>query len=283
MAHYLNRLKQYVSLIPVLFSVQKSTKAVETVVSINGMGDFQEFQGVLEEGVGPSQGYKQTVSHTEFGKKLIIERKLFDDDQYGIMKGMFSELARAAKRTREKSAFNIFKHAFDTTYAAGGDTLALCSTAHVSSVLGVANQSNYGTSALSYDSYIATRKAMRAFTDDNGEIFEVIPDSLMVGNGNGEMAVVITESNLKSADMEVNAINKSWKPQVIETVQITDEKNWFLMDSQMRKDMLVWLDRISLELLRDKSTSTLALVMSGYYRASKFFNDWRWCYGHNVV
>jgi phage major head subunit gpT-like protein len=79
-----------------------------------------------------------------------------------------------AKRTREKHGASVFNSAFNTSVFAGGDTYALCATAHTrvgtSTTVG-----NYGTTALSATAVEATRLLMRQFTDET--------DNLMVAKG----------------------------------------------------------------------------------------------------
>src|SRR3990167_7979656 len=74
-------------------------------------------------------GYDTTLTHKEYASGLQIERKLFDDAQFGIIDDKPRGLAQAYARTRQKHAASIFNNAFsvDTTWQTGGDAVALCS------------------------------------------------------------------------------------------------------------------------------------------------------------
>jgi len=81
-------------------------------------------------------------------------------------------LALVAKRTREKHGAQIFNSAFGTSIFAGGDTLALCSTAHT--YVGTATNVGNSVHGSVRDPVEATRLLGRQFTDET--------DNLMIAN-----------------------------------------------------------------------------------------------------
>lgn len=270
------------STIPSLFSVEKSSKAKEELLGIVGLDNFSKFTGTVSK-TDLIQGYKKEVEHDEWTASVDIQYKLYRDAQYPIFKNMMGRMARAARRTREEDAATVWNHAFDTTYFTGGDSLALCSTAHTNNVDST-TQGNSGTSTLTATNYTATRLLMKKFTDERGKKIGINPNELMVPIDLAETAITITESTLKTgtANNDVNVINKSWKPKVIINDWLTDTNNWFMMDGGLRKDSLFFYNREPLRLFNDSSKSTLVMTFTGYYRTGLGFNDWRWIYGHNV-
>jgi phage major head subunit gpT-like protein len=270
------------SMIPDLYSVETSDRYQEKIQNYASVGKFQKFLGQIAKVQG-SEAYAKTIIHSEWAAGTEIEYRLAKDDMYNVIKPKVMDLAYSARRTKEIDAFDIFNYAFSTTLSTGGDSVALCSSAHPSPISGVANQSNTGTSALSYTSYVTTRNYMRKFYDFNGIVLSVTPDTLMVPVDLGETAIAITESQLKDSNFQVSVINKSWKPKVLISQYLTDTNNWFLMASREMKMHLKWYNREPLKLFDDSSTNNLVMTFAGYYRCSRDFTDWKWCFGHNVA
>jgi len=270
------------SRIPVLFNVTGSNKAQEHDLGMGGMSDWNEYKGAIEYD-NLEQGFKTTYTHVEYSKGFAIERKLVADDQYNIINGRPRALAISAMRSREKDAANIFNNAFSSSYV-GGDSVALCG-AHPYSPGNATTQSNTGTTALSYDAVIATRKLMRAFGDDRGELVSIMPDTLLVPPELENTAWEILESINKpgTANNDGNYV-RSTSTQLVVWDYLTDANNWFMLDSTLAKLYLNWFDREALEFAMDPTSDfNLVARYRGYMRYSLGWSDWRWVYGHNVT
>lgn len=264
-----------------LFGVEKSTKAVEYDLGIGGTGDLQEFDGTIAYDDFKQQ-YRTSYTAKEWVKGMKIERKLVDDDQYSVINKRPAQLALVAKRTQEKHSSSVFNNAFNTSTFAGGDGLALCSTAHTyvgtSTTVG-----NSGSTALSATAVEATRLLMRQFTDETDNLCIARGDTLLVPPGLEETAweVVNASGKLDTADNNPN-FNKG-KYRIIVWDYLTDSNNWFMIDSRMAKMYLKWFDRIPTEFNKDKDFDTYVAKWSVYTRYSYGFSDWRWIYGHEVA
>jgi phage major head subunit gpT-like protein len=80
---------------------------------------------------------------------------------------------------------------------AGADGVGLCSTAHPYGPNNTSStQANEGTLALTSDNLVATKNAMRSFTDDKGELIAVHPDLLLVPPELEETAIKIVSGDL---------------------------------------------------------------------------------------
>jgi phage major head subunit gpT-like protein len=272
------------SRIPMLFNVIGSQKAAEHFLGAGAMNDWAEYKGVIPYD-DLDQLYKTTLTHKEYAKGFTVERKLVDDDQYGLITPQPRQLALAAMRTREKHAASIFNNAFSSSYA-GGDAVELCDASHpLAPTHSTDTQSNIGTSALSADAITATRQLMRAFTDDRSEIMPVNPDTLLVPAELEDEAQVIVQSQLKpgGANNDFNYAGSLIK-NVIVWDYLTDANNWFLIDSALAKQHLLWIDRVGLEFALDPAASyQLKANYRGYMRYSYGFSDYRWVYGHSVT
>jgi phage major head subunit gpT-like protein len=264
-----------------LFGIEKSSKATEYDLSIGGLGDLEEFTGTIPYD-DFAQGYRVSYTHREWCKGIKIERKLVDDDQYSIINKRPAQLALVAKRTREKHGSSVFNNAFNTTTFAGGDTLALCSTAHTW-IGGGGNVSNSGTTALSATAVEATRLLGRQFTDETGNLMVAQFDTILVPPNLEETAWSIVSANgkLGTADNDPNFSKGKYK--VIVWDYLTDTNNWFMIDSRMAKLYLKWFNRIPVEFNKDKDFDTYISKWSCYTRYSYGFSGWSWVYGQNVA
>jgi hypothetical protein len=270
------------SRIPLLFNVGTSNKAQEHGLGIGGFGDWQPYKGTIEYDDN-EQGFKVTYTHQQYAKGFKVERALVDDDLYNIINERPRQLALGAVRTREKHAASVFNNAFSATYA-GGDAVALCSASHPRSPSNASVQSNAGTTALSYNAVITTRRLMREYTDDRGELVPINPDTILVPPELEDTAwtIINTINKPGTADNDANFVSSRVR-RVIVWDYLTDSNNWFMVDSAMAKMYLNWYDRVPLDMAMDPTSDfRLEARFRGYTRYSYGWDDWRWLYGHNV-
>jgi len=267
--------------VPQLFSFEKSSKAVEYDLGIGGMGDMEEFNGTIPYGDFHQQ-YRVSYTHKEWVKGIKVERKLVDDDQYNIINQRPRQLAVVAKRTREKHGASLFNNAFNTSIFAGGDTLALCATAHT--WVGTASTwGNSGTDSLSATALEATRILGMQLLDETDNLMDIQYDTLLIPPNLQETSNIIIKSEWRSgvANNDMNW-NKD-RYNIIVWNRLTDSNNWYLIDSKYMKMFLKWFDRIPVEFNKDKDFDTYVAKYSAYMRYGFGFSDSRWIYGHNVA
>lgn len=263
------------------YNVTTSNRAFEETFGVGGLGDVPVYNGSIEydsmEGL-----YKTIFTHIEFAKGIQVERKLVDDDMYNVINQRATALGLSFGRTHEKNAASTFNNAFSGSFA-GSDGVALCG-AHPFSPTNSATQSNTGSSPLTYDNLIATRKIMREFKDDRGELITVMPSILLVPPELEDTAQTILNSINKpgTANNDTNVV-RGQGYQLVVWDYLADPNNWFLIDPAMSKAHLWWFNRVSLEFALDpKSEYDLVARYRGYERYSFGFDDWRWIYGHSV-
>ena len=264
-----------------LYGMESSSKATEYDLGVGGLGDLEEFTGTIPYDDFDQQ-YKVSYTHKEWCKGIKIERKLVDDDQYSIINKRPTQLALVAKRTREKHGSTVFNNAFTTAVFAGGDTLALCSTAHT--YVGTATTvGNSGTTALSATAVEATRLLGRQFTDETDNLMVATLDTLVVPPNLEETAwsIVNSDGKLGTANNDPNFSKGKYK--IVVWDYLADTNNWFMIDSRMSKLYLKWFNRIPVEFNKDKDFDTYISKWSCYTRYSYGFSGWSWIYGHNVA
>jgi len=271
------------SLIPVLFNVTTSSKAEEHDLGVGGFGDWLEYEGAIEYAEN-EQGWKTTYTHKEFVKGFTVERKLVDDDQYNIISARPRGLALSAIRTREKHAASVFNNAFSTSYL-GGDAKPLCETTHPPSP-----SRAEGSRPLSYDAVVETRRLMREFVDDVGELVPINPNLILIPAELEDEANKIVKTmrgpdsqQPDTADYAANLVQGRGISYLVWDY-LTDANNWFLIDTQMAKLYLNWFDRVPLEFAMDPTSDfVLSARFRGYMRYSYGWSDFRWVYGHQVT
>lgn len=277
------------TMIPSLFSMGSSSTSYEKTSSVGAFGDFTDFDAsgqIVYDDL--AQGYDVKIEFKQFVSGFQVERKLYDDELYGIINKKPRGLAISAQRTKEKHGAEIFNGAFSGSGTIDGiltnsEGLSLCNAAHTSNASsGYTNISNTGTTALSATAIEATRRLMVAFTDDRGNKIALNPDLLVVPRALEEKAWTIIASKGEVDSAENNANFHFGKYKLAVWDYLSDSNNWFFIDSVMMKGMLEWFDRVPLEFGQDKSFDTFIAKYRAYMRYGYGWNDFRWIYGHNV-
>ncbi len=281
------------SVIPELFNVQSSSLVDEKLFPIGGLAssgwNFEDIGRVPYDEI--VKGYEETLTHHEFAKGVVIERKLIDDNRIARAIAMVEALGDSAFRMREKAGANVFINAFSAatsetlddygTDATGADLVALCSTAHPRNPLDSTTDSNEGTTALSAAGLSTTRQLMMDFVDMRGDLINAMPDLLLVPNELEDTARIAAGSALdpNSANNAINPQNGRYR--VVVWNYLTDANSWFLIDSGKMRQSLLWFDRIPLEFAREQDFDTLQAKFRAYARFSLGWSDWRFVYGNN--
>jgi hypothetical protein len=269
------------SMLPVLFNMQSSDKAVEHDLEMGDIANLEPFEGTIPYD-DSGEGYKTDYTHLEYARGIKVERRLVINDLYNIINKKPATLALAASRRREADGASIFNNAFNTTNT-GGDALALCSSAHTSRV-GGSNQSNTGTDAFTATAVETARQLMVAYKSNRDNVISVKPDLLIVPQQLEEKAYEIINSTGKVDTAQNNAnFHKGKYKLVVWNNYLTDSNNWFLVDSNLMKLFLLWFDREPVQFFKDRDFDSLQAKFAAYAYYSYGFSDWRWVYGSNVA
>jgi hypothetical protein len=278
------------AMIPKFYAMSSSDRAFEEFFSVSQIGDIPKFTGKLSY-LPRYGGFLTKVEHAEFAGGIQSERKLIDDEQYGVLEGNASGLMDSAARTKEKQGVRVFSNAFSAAFdfMTSEEGKPLCSSTHLSRS-GAATSvgfSNAGTSALNKTSLAATRILMKQFRTDIGERFQT-----------SEKYAIVVPSALESVAWELINTEKGYQTahgdknreaaigyQIIEYPRLDDydTNNWFLVDVESMKKSLGWYDRVSPEYDHTIDFETKVIKHSVYFRCSYGWKDWRWVYGHAVA
>lgn len=293
-AFYIGYADRPASVIPSLFGVRNSSRADEQALGVGVLsGKNWQFDGANGNGRvnydDQNKGYKTTFTHTQFARGFYVERKLVDDNLTDIALDKATSLGDAAFKKRELSGASVFNNAFTSTTnddgfsTLGADGVVLCSASHPLSADDATTWSNAGSSALSKANVSSTRVSMIRYTDDRGEIMNVMPDLLLVPPDLEDTALEITKSFLDPTSAN-NAVNpQAGRFRLVVWHYLTDTNNWFLIDSSRMKQALRWYERAPLEFGREEDFDTFTAKFRAYMRYSYGSVDASWIYGHAVA
>lgn len=279
------------SMLSMLYDVRGSDGADEQHLGVGAIGsdgwnDFEKSGHVGDADF--ARGYKWTSTHHEYARAMRVQRKLVDDNRFAELLDQARRLGDSAFRFREKAAAAVFTNAFTSSGTdaygfgiAGADGVALCSASHPRNPDDAGTtDSNTSNVALSKANVSTVRQNMMAFTDDTGDILNVMPDEILVPPELEDTAAEITRSVLDPTSAN-NAINpQAGRFRTVVWHYLTDATDWFMIDSSLRRQSLIWYDRVPLEFgPQDLDRDTMQFRMVAYNRFSRGFRDWRWIYG----
>jgi hypothetical protein len=112
-----------------VYRMESSSRSIEQTTEVTGFGQF----AVVPEG-GDTRydealpGFNKTYVHAQYGLGFRVTKVAMDDDKFGVVRKLATELGRSGKETKEVTAANTFNTGFTT--AIGPDGVPLFSTAH---------------------------------------------------------------------------------------------------------------------------------------------------------
>lgn len=139
-------------------------------------------------------GNQKTFSVLNYSKSIDISKNLMDDDQHDTINMLIRNMARNARLTRDKNAFNVLNLGFTTTLT--NDGVALFSNSHVT--LGGDTVDNLETGALTDDTLYTSYLSLINQKTQDGTLGGHQPAVLLVPPALFKTAQVITKSVLKS-------------------------------------------------------------------------------------
>ena len=265
-------------LFPQLFHVNSSTKQDEKDSAISGFGLLAETgEGGVVSYEDPLQLYDKRYIHLKYTKGFKISEELYGDDQYNVMNKKPAALGKAARRTAESKAADVFNNAFSTSYT-GGDAKPLISISHPRADGGTSQSNASATGITLTETNLETgRLAMRAQLDDKGMKIEVMADTLVVAPALEKQAHIIVDSNLRSdsADNDLNFYKGKLK--IVVWDWLTSSTAWMLIDS--RQHEINWFWRVKPEFKQDTAFDTGMALYKTRARFSNGFSDWRGTWG----
>lgn len=266
-----------------LFKTNTSSKYNEKDSAVSGFGKLQvtgENDPITYE--DPVQGYDTTYTHLKYTKGFKISEELYEDDLYNIMNKKPGALGRAARRTNEYYAAQIFNNGFSAA-PTGGDGKRLFSTLHpradgggnlsnASSAGLVLNEENLNTGLLAVDNQV----------DDKGEKIMAEAKVLLVPRALNKTAheIVKSEKRSETGDNDMNYYSQMGL-KVMSWHYLDDSSTtaWYLIDTELHE--LNWFWRVKPQFKQDNTFDTGAALYKTRERFSRGWSDWRGVWGSN--
>lgn len=297
---YLERLEESfeaMSMLDKVFFMDKTTQFGEKYSSETSLGDFMP---VGENGAYPRSsmqvGHEKFIEPEEWKMQFAISQTMVEDGKLGkAVKKQGQNFMTSWHRTREKFGAYLLKSAISTTMAFGGKTFDITGAdgkplfyhEHTSAIkANKAKQSNVFNETFSYDALAYVEEAMQKFKNDDGELVNINPDTIIIPN-NARIKKLVFEV-LNAEGIPGNSNNDGnfqlgrWNVVVWNYLQnpagVTAGDDWWILADTRANEMLeglVWLDRIPLNVKSWIDNNNDANVFNGRGRYGAAPNNWR--------
>lgn len=230
---------------PSIFHMETSSRNLEKDSSASGLSKMvrrSEGQAISYE--DEVEGFDVTYTHFEDALGTSVSNKLWEDDQFNIIKRKPANLAKAKIRQEEQMMADIFNYSF-TAGGGGlspftsGDALALFSTVHLRED-GGATQSNQTTQDLNENSLELALVSLRTALDHKGQLFMSRGDTLVVAPALEKEARILLNSTgrIGTANNDVNPYQGALKLVVWDFLGSAaggSDTAWFVLDSSLHQ------------------------------------------------
>ena len=179
------------SMIDKIFYMDKTSNFAEVYTSETSLGDFADVgeNGVYPE-TGMQEGYSITIEPTTWKSSFAATQEMVEDAKIGKIKSRANIFTTSYNRTREKFAASLLIGGLGETVTLGeksystksADNMPLFSSAHPSITDAEFTQSNRFTNEFSLEVLDAMQEAMQDFRDDDGNLLNVAPDTIVIPN-----------------------------------------------------------------------------------------------------
>ena len=275
-----------------VFFMDSTRNYAEKYTQETSLGNFED---VGENGAYPKtsmqEGYAKVLEPTTWKSSFEVTQEMVEDAKYGKIKSRANIFATSFNRTREEFAAGLLAGGVAEKTTIGGreystasaDGAALFSTAHPSITGGTGAQCNAFQGAFSTYVLDKVQDSMQSFTDDDGHLLNVTPDTILIPNvGELKRAVLAAVGSELDPETSNNAINFQaglWNVLVWNYLPkaIGGKPYFIMMDSKFKDDYmcLPFLDRLPLTVKSDIDPNTDANVFKGRARFMAGFNNWR--------
>lgn len=282
------------SILKELFMFDSSKNWAEKYTSMTAMDGFDP---VGENGAYPvdgmEEGYSKLLEHMTWKNSFSLSREIMEDGKLLDLKKKPVGFVKSYYRTRECLGAALFGAAlqgrniasfrgrkFDTTTA---DKRNLFAVNHPEKVKG-GTQTNLFADAFSADALSYAETAMQNFKGDNGDLVNVIPNTILIPN-DAELkkevfAAIGADKDPDTANNGFNYQFGRWNVLIwnyLNQYIAAGTKPWILADLDYNNEYggAIFTDRTPLDVRSTIDENTDANVWRGYARFTAGFNDWR--------
>lgn len=261
-----------------VFRMETSSRSIEQTSEVTGFGQF----AVVPEGDttrydDPLPGFNKTYVHAQYGLGFRVTKVAMDDDRFGVVKKLATELGRSAKETLEVTAANVINTGFSS--ATGPDGQTLFSTTHP--LLGGGVQSNRLAYATDPDvtSIQLALTLMRQTVNHRGKKLRIPPKKLIVPPAEEFLAAELLGGADRSdtANRTINAFRRrSGLPSFDSWMvwdYLTDPDAW-MIEGEKEDTELRFYNREQFNTVHDIDFDSRSVKTAGWMRFSCGYNGW---------
>src|SRR3990167_1581086 len=277
---FVNQYRDIPSMLPLLYRMKRAEQGTEYDLET---GDIGVVPALSDTGIAydtVQEGYRKSVTETEYALGIKVTRKLLRNDLYGVIKEKTKLLAQAFRHLRETRGAFAFNNAFNSSFTVG-DTLSLCNSAHTSRY-GGANQSNTSTLAFSAANLETNRIAMKKLKTNRDNPMVNIPTIILAPMDLEDKVYEVIKS-MGKVDTAVNNRNyhEGRYNAIIWDNYLTSATAWFIINESMMKEKLVFRQLEPMQFFMSGEFDTLVSKYAGYCSFETSTVEWRWAFGAN--
>ena len=261
-----------------VYRMESSSRSIEQTTEVTGFGQM----AVIPEGSDTRYdealpGFNKTYVHAQYGLGFRVTKVSMDDDKFGVVKKLATELGRSAKETKEVVAANMFNTGFTTSL--GPDGVSLFNTAHP--LIGGGTQSN----RLSYPtdpdvtSIQLSLTLMRQTVDHRGKKLRIPPKKgIFPANLEFIAAELLGGTDRPdTANRAINAFKRRSGMPSFDTWMVwdylTDPDAWFIQ-ADVQDTELRFYNREPFNTVHDIDFDSRSVKTAGWTRYSSGNNGW---------
>lgn len=288
--------------IKLLFNVINSDKYGEKFTEITSKGNFEPVgEGGAYPRTSEQEGFSRVIYPEEWKNSFEITETSIEDTKMYDARSRAANFMVSYTRTRELFAINFLQYGNVTKFTFMGkeygayckDGLPLFSAVHPSATKNTADQSNVDTLLFSYDNLAVVEERMQKFTDHDGNLLYIQPDTIVIPN-NASIKKLVADAiftdgpGKKPGDIEAgwNFHGERWNVIVNPLLKAPEpgKDPWFVLDSKRNKiDGLIWVDRVPLSVRSWVRNENGNNVWGGRARFGAGANNWTSWYGNFPV
>ena len=285
------------SLIGTLCAEVDSQSFAELYTGLSSMSDWEP---VGENGNHPTNGFltgfDKTIKNVTWKSGFSISREMIDDTKAIDVEAAAKKFTTSYYRTRENLLARLYGAAMngDASFKVGNETFSTCTAdgeklfSKVHKMRNGGKQSNMFTDAVSSDALLYAEERLQNMRDDNGNILDICPDTILIPNSaQAKKAVFAAIGADKDPDVVAsNAYNYNygrWNVVVWNRLNAyigQGKTPWCVLDSEYLKNYMaaVFQNRVGFE-VTSKIAENDANKWDGYARFSAGFVDYRFIAG----
>jgi phage major head subunit gpT-like protein len=260
-----------------VYNLNGSKKAKETDQHVAGLGAWpkKEPQGNIEyENI--NMGDEVSYVHEEYAKGISIERKLADDELYGVIDKLPKSLGKGGRVIVEQVSADILNDGFTVN---GYDGTPLFSDSHKLNGTKGGVCDNLFDDVLSDTGIKNGRLLIKRLVDDAGIKIQAMADTIIVPD-DLEMTLLTLLQTDKLVGNNFNDKSQIFgKYKAVVMTYLDDPASWFMQDSSMNEMNFFW--RVKPEFAAEENFDTMIAKYRGYLRFSVGYSDFRGIAGSN--